>query len=57
MILHVFHFITHMFTSFDFDQIEELIWDEQTQAIEEIREDIMSELTDLGYMDLQELGL
>jgi hypothetical protein len=46
-----------MFTSFDFDQIEELIWDEQTQAIEEIREDIMSELTDLGYMDLQELGL
>ena len=46
-----------MFSSFDFDQIEELLWDEQDQHVDQIREDIMSELTDLGPMDLIELGL
>ncbi len=46
-----------MFNSFDFDQIQELVWDEQTQFIETVREDIMSENHDLGAMDLYELGL
>ena len=46
-----------MFSSFDFDQIEELLWDEQDQAIDQIREDVMSENHDLGPMDLIELGL
>ena len=45
-----------MFSSFDFDQIEELIYDEQDATIEAIREDIMAECHDLSYMDLQELG-
>ena len=46
-----------MFSSFDFDQIEELRWDEQDQHIDQIREDIMSENHDFGPMDLIELGL
>ena len=46
-----------MFSSFEYDQIEELIWDEQDQAIDSIREDILSECHDLGPMDLIELGL
>ncbi len=46
-----------MFSSFDFDQIEELRWDEQDQTIDQIREDIMSENHDFGPMDLIELGL
>ena len=50
-------FYSHMFSSFDFDQIQELVWDEQTEFIETVREDIMSENHDLGPMDLIELGL
>ena len=50
-------FYSHMFSSFDFDQIEELRWDEQDQTIDQIREDIMSENHDFGPMDLIELGL
>jgi len=46
-----------MFSSFDFDQLQELVWDEQDQAIDNIREDVMAELHDLGPMDLIELGL
>ena len=46
-----------MFSSFDFDQIEELRWDEQDQHVDQIREDIMSENHDFGPMDLIELGL
>ena len=45
-----------MFSSFDFDNLEELVWDEQDQAIDLIQDDIMAECHDLGYMDLQELG-
>ena len=50
-------FYSHMFSSFEYDQIEELIWDKQDQAIDSIREDILSECHDLGPMDLIELGL
>jgi len=46
-----------MFSSFDYAHIEELVWDEQDQFIDQIREDIMSENHDLGAMDLYELGL
>ena len=48
-----------MFSSLDYDQILELIPDQQSHylTMEQRREDIMSELTDLGPMDLIELGL
>ena len=59
LIFHVFHSISHMFSSLDYDQILELIPDQQSHylTMEQRREDIMSELTDLGPMDLIELGL